>query len=113
MTYVKKCIFIGNKDEKEAFKICEEKGSGIDKVIKSVELYQLPAPNFLEYDNGTKVIVYSYKKLSEMDRDDKLRACYQHACLQYVSGEKIGVIDLVAILNTLFKIEPSLMLEMD
>lgn len=71
------------------FKICEEKGSGIDKVIKSVELYQLPAPNFLEYDNGTKVILYSYKKLYEMDRDDKLRACYQHACLQYVSGEKM------------------------
>ena len=71
------------------FKICEEKGSGIDKVIKSVELYQLPAPNFLEYYNGTKVIVYSYKKLNEMDRDDKLRACYQHACLQYVSGEKM------------------------
>lgn len=71
------------------FKICEEKGSGIDKVIKSVELYQLPAPNFLEYDNGTKVILYSYKQLSEMDRDDKLRACYQHACLQYVSGEKM------------------------
>ena len=71
------------------FNICEEKGSGIDKVIKSVELYQLPAPNFLEYDNGTKVILYSYKKLNEMDRDDKLRACYQHACLQYVSGEKM------------------------
>lgn len=71
------------------FKICEEKGSGVDKVVKSVELYQLPAPNFLEYDNGTKVILYSHKKLSEMDRDDKLRACYQHACLQYVSGEKM------------------------
>ena len=67
------------------FKICEEKGSGIDKVIKSIEIFQLPAPNFL----GTKVIIYSYKKLNEMDRDDKLRACYQHACLQYVSGEKM------------------------
>ncbi len=71
------------------FKICEEKGSGIDKVIKSIEIFQLPAPNFLEYDSGTKVIIYSYKKLNEMDRDDKLRACYQHACLQYVSGDKM------------------------
>ena len=71
------------------FKVCEEKGSGIDKTIRAIELFQLPAPKFLEYDNGTKVIIYSYKKLSEMDRDDKLRACYQHACLQYVSGEKM------------------------
>ena len=71
------------------FNICEEKGSGIDKTIKSIELFQLPAPNFLEYDNGTKVILYEYKKLNEMDNDDKIRACYQHACLQYVLNEKM------------------------
>ncbi len=71
------------------FNICEEKGSGIDKTIKSIELFQLPAPNFLEYDNGTKVILYEYKKLNEMNNDDKIRACYQHACLQYVLNEKM------------------------
>lgn len=71
------------------FNICEEKGSGIDKTIKSIELFQLPAPNFLEYDNGTKVILYEYKKLTEMNNDDKIRACYQHACLQYVLNEKM------------------------
>lgn len=70
-------------------KVCEEKGSGIDKVIQSVELFQLPAPKFLEYDNGTKVILYSHKKLSEMEKEDKIRACYQHACLQYVLGDKM------------------------
>jgi ATP-dependent DNA helicase RecG len=26
--------------------ICEERGSGIDKVIGEIELYQLPAPIF-------------------------------------------------------------------
>jgi ATP-dependent DNA helicase RecG len=26
--------------------ICEEKGSGIDKVVHSAEVYQLPAPDF-------------------------------------------------------------------
>ena len=71
------------------FNMCEEKGSGIDKTIKSIELFQLPAPNFIEYDSGTKVIIYEYKKLSEMSKEDKIRACYQHACLQYVSNEKM------------------------
>ena len=71
------------------FNMCEEKGSGIDKTIKSIELFQLPAPNFIEYDSGTKVILYEYKKLSEMSKEDKIRACYQHACLQYVSNEKM------------------------
>jgi predicted HTH transcriptional regulator len=28
------------------FRICEERGSGIDKVVFLVELYQLPAPLF-------------------------------------------------------------------
>lgn len=71
------------------FNMCEEKGSGIDKTIKAIELFQLPAPNFIEYDSGTKVILYEYKKLNEMDREDKIRACYQHACLQYVFNEKM------------------------
>jgi ATP-dependent DNA helicase RecG len=28
------------------FRICEERGSGIDKVVFEVELFQLPAPLF-------------------------------------------------------------------
>jgi len=70
-------------------KICEERGSGIDKVIFHIELFQLPAPNFLVTENHTKVIVYAQRKLSEMDRNDKVRACYQHACLLYVSNQKM------------------------
>ena len=66
---------------------CEERGSGIDKVIHKIELYQLPAPEFLSGDNYTRVIFYSPKSLRQMSKPDKIRACYQHACLKYVSGE--------------------------
>ena len=66
---------------------CEERGSGIDKVIHEIELYQLPAPEFLSGDNFTRVILYSPKSLRQMSKPDKIRACYQHACLKYVSGE--------------------------
>jgi len=66
---------------------CERRGSGIDKVIHEIELYQLPAPEFLSGDNYTRVIMYSPKSLRQMSRPDKVRACYQHACLKYVSGE--------------------------
>lgn len=69
--------------------ICEERGSGIDKVIFQVEIFQLPAPEFIVTQNHTKVILFSYKKLSEMDKKDKIRACYQHACLCYVSNKKM------------------------
>tara|TARA_Y100000310_G_scaffold317461_1_gene370369 strand:- start:54 stop:932 length:879 start_codon:yes stop_codon:yes gene_type:complete len=67
--------------------ICEERGSGIDKVIFFVEFYQLPAPNFIEEENFLRVILYSYKSLRQMDKDDKVRACYQHCALKCVSNE--------------------------
>jgi predicted HTH transcriptional regulator len=70
-------------------RICEEKGSGIDKVIFQVELFQLPAPLFMAQEKHTKVVMYAYRKLNEMDKDDKIRACYQHCCLKYVSNEKM------------------------
>ncbi|MGB0880665.1 MAG: ATP-binding protein [Polaribacter sp.] len=69
--------------------ICEEKGSGIDKVIFYNEMYQLPAPNILIQEKHTKVIMYSYKALNQMDKKDKIRACYQHCCLRYVSNDKM------------------------
>ena len=68
---------------------CEEKGSGMDKVITSIELYQLPAINIVRQEHRTIVILYAYKSLNETDRKDKIRACYQHTCLKYVSNEKM------------------------
>ncbi len=66
--------------------ICEERGSGIDKVIKSIELFQLPAPDFQVTQNHTKAILHAPKPLSKMSGPDKIRACYQHACLCWVSN---------------------------
>lgn len=67
--------------------ICEERGSGIDKVINESETYQLPAPKFIEENLSMRVTMYRFKKLREMDKQDKIRACYQHCCLKYVSNE--------------------------
>jgi ATP-dependent DNA helicase RecG len=68
---------------------CEEKGSGLDKVIFFNELYQLPPINVIVAENRTRVTMYSYKSLNNLDKKEKIRACYQHACLKYVSNEKM------------------------
>lgn len=65
--------------------ICEERGSGIDKVVNAVEDYQLPAPKFMAEEDYLRVILYAFKSFRDMDREDKIRACYQHCCLKYVS----------------------------
>lgn len=68
---------------------CEEKGSGLDKVIFNNELYQLPPINVITDENRTRVTLYSYKNLNSLDKKEKIRACYQHACLKWVSNEKM------------------------
>lgn len=68
---------------------CEEKGSGLDKVIFYNELYQLPPIDVVVTDNRTRVSIFSYRTLNELDKKEKVRACYQHACLKYVSNEKM------------------------
>lgn len=68
---------------------CEEKGSGLDKVIHFNELFQLPPINVEASENRTTVAMYSYKTLNDLDKKEKIRACYQHACLKHVSNEKM------------------------
>lgn len=66
------------------FRICEERGSGIDKVVLQVELFQLPAPLFEVPQGFTRTTLFAHEPLSAMDKDDRVRACYLHACLKYV-----------------------------
>lgn len=66
------------------FRICEERGSGIDKVVSQVELFQLPVPLFEQPDGFTRTVLFAHKPLSAMDKTDRVRACYLRACLRYV-----------------------------
>jgi predicted HTH transcriptional regulator len=65
---------------------CEEKGSGVDKVIESVEAYQLPAPDFRVSERRTSVVLFAHREFEEMDRRDRIRATYQHCSLRYVTN---------------------------
>lgn len=71
-------------------KMCEERGSGIDKVIFNVELFQMPAPDFRIAGDNTVAILYGPRTFPRMDREERVRACYQHACLQFVSGKRMS-----------------------
>jgi len=49
----------------------------------------LPAPDFRVGERNTTVVLYAHKPFEEMDRQERVRACYQHACLRYVSNQKM------------------------
>lgn len=70
--------------------LCEEKGSGIDKVIDAAEVYQLPAPDFRVSDTRTTAILFAHQDFADMSKQDRVRACYQHCCLKYVSNQRMS-----------------------
>ena len=69
--------------------VCEERGSGIDKVIFQVELFQLPPPDFAVVGDHTRAVLFAYKKFAQMDKQERIKACYQHACLCWVSNKNM------------------------
>lgn len=71
------------------FRVCEERGSGIDKVVSQVELFQLPAPLFEKPKGFTRAVLFAHKPLTAMDSAERVRACYLHACLRYVTRQPV------------------------
>jgi ATP-dependent DNA helicase RecG len=69
--------------------LCEERGSGIDKVIAEIEIFQLPAPDFRTTSQSTVAFLYGPRQFAQMDAEERIRATYQHACLKYVLGERM------------------------
>jgi ATP-dependent DNA helicase RecG len=63
------------------FGICEEKSSGVDRVVQAAEVLQLPAPEFLTTLKRTVVVIRGPRSFSQMDASDRARACYQHCVL--------------------------------
>lgn len=69
--------------------LCEEQGSGLDKVIAQAELFQLPAPLFRASEDSLQAILYGPRKFAQMTQDERVRACYQHAVLKFLSGDRM------------------------
>lgn len=70
-------------------KMCEELGSGWDKIVVYCEMYNLPAPRIETYQSSTKVTLFSKLLFNQMSMDDKILACYLHACIKYVKKEQL------------------------
>ena len=69
--------------------ICEEKSSGIDKVVHAAEMFQLPAPDFRTGHRRTIVVIRGPSDFEAMNRDDRVRACFQHCALRWVMSERM------------------------
>lgn len=69
--------------------MCEELGSGWDRIILGCELMQLPAPRITIYEESTKVTFFEKIHYSNMSEDDRLWSCYMHACIMYIQSSAL------------------------
>jgi len=70
-------------------RMCEELGTGWDKITISCEIQQLPAPRIDLYEQNTKVTLFSETPFSSISLENKLWACYLHACIKYIEGDQL------------------------
>jgi ATP-dependent DNA helicase RecG len=70
-------------------KLCEEQGTGIDKVFEAAELHQLPPPDLRTEGEAVRVVLFAPRKFAGMTPEERIRACYQHAALYYISGKRM------------------------
>lgn len=70
-------------------RMCEELGTGWDKIVLTCELKQLPAPKIDLFEECTRVTLYAEMPFSSIAPEDKLWACYLHACIKQVQGEQL------------------------
>ena len=65
---------------------CERRGSGIDRAIAAIESMHLPAPKIVKEETCTRITLYPHKELADMSKEERIEACYQHACLLNEDG---------------------------
>jgi len=52
-------------------------------------MFQLPTPDFRVAGDSTIAVLFGPRQFAQMDSTERIRACYQHACLQYVSDKRM------------------------
>lgn len=76
-------------DRMRRMRLCEEQGSGLDKVVEACEVFQLPPPLLRAEEHSFQAVLYGPRSFADMTPDERVRACYFHAVLKFLSGDKM------------------------
>ena len=69
------------------YRICEERGTGFQKVVQSVELFGLPPILFTSLESAFRVTLYAPRKYADISQSERIEACYQHSVLLFLSSQ--------------------------
>lgn len=70
--------------------LCELRGSGVDRALRAIEQLALPPPLIQSVEGSTMVTLFREKPFAKLTPEERVRACYQHACVSYEAGEAMG-----------------------
>lgn len=71
-------------------RLCEERGSGVERACRAVEESLQASPSFENVEDSTIVTLFMTSNFSSMSSNDRVRVCYQHAQLKYLDGDTIN-----------------------
>ena len=70
--------------------LCERRGSGVDRAVEAMEKMLLPAYKAENGSDFTRVTLYPQKSVSDLTKEERIEACYQHCCLAYADNETMN-----------------------
>lgn len=70
--------------------LCEQRGSGVDRAVRSIEEAALPPPLFAQVEGSTTVTAYMPRRFADMTSDERIRACFQHAQICHERNEPMS-----------------------
>lgn len=71
------------------YRICEERGTGFQKIVRAIELFGLPPLVLTPHENAFRVTIGAPRKFTDMSIPERIEACYQHAALLYLSSQTL------------------------
>lgn len=70
--------------------LCERRGSGVDRAVEAMEKMFLPAYKAESGADFTRVTLFPQKPISDMTKEERVEACYQHCCLNFADNEAMN-----------------------
>ena len=70
--------------------ICEERGSGFDRMEEGMCELKIPAPKVETGDDFARTKLYWYPNLNNWKKDDKVRTCYLATCYYYINEIEVS-----------------------
>ena len=70
--------------------ICEERGSGFDRIEEGLESMTLPSPLIESGVDFTRIKLLWFNSFKEWSKADRIRTCYFSVCLKYIESVPVS-----------------------